>query len=211
MKNYLNNKQMNDILFTFHLLEQNTKTVNEWQKHNNLTTTEAGHLRKAITWTEKFVEAVLSRMGPKEVDKVHKRTIKAMEEPVRIIDKWMEQRIFGTFDTEYEIVKIERPQFEKLCMACIGHYCKDCKNSYNDCDIYDILDDNLMARAELKPNCPYAYISDEKRLEMQKEKELRELKKLEKKAGSKRSRKKKANRYDEDDEVIEYNFKAKGR
>ena len=211
MKNYLNTKQMNDLLFTFHLLEQNTKTVNEWQKHNNLTTTEAGHLRKAITWTEKFVEAVLSRMGPKEVDKVHKRTIKAMEEPVRIIDKWMEQRIFGTFDTEYEIVKIERPQFEKLCMACIGHYCEDCKNSYNDCDIYDILDDNLMARAELKPNCPYAYISDEKRLEMQKEKELRELKKLEKKAGSKRSRKKKANRYDEDDEVIEYNFKAKGR
>ena len=56
------------------------------------------------------------------------------------------------------------------------------------------------------PVCPYAYISDEKRLEMQKEKELRELKKLEKKAGSKRSRKKKANRYDEDDEVIEYNF-----
>ena len=69
MKNYLNNKQMNDILFTFHLLEQNTKTVNEWQKHNNLTTTEAGHLRKAITWTEKFVEAVLSRMGPKESSK----------------------------------------------------------------------------------------------------------------------------------------------
>ena len=44
---------------------------------------------------------------------------------------------------------------------------------------------------------------------MQKEKELRELKRLEKKAGSKRARKKKANRYDEDDEVIEYNFKPK--
>ena len=207
MKDYLNNKQMNDLLFTFHLLEQNTKTVNEWQKHNNLTTTEAGHLRKAITWTEKFVEAVLSRMGPKEVNKVHKRTIKAMEEPVRIIDKWMEQRIFGTFDTEFEIVKIERPQFEKLCMACIGHYCEDCKNSYNDCDIYDILDDNLMARAELKPNCPYAYDS-EKTIEKKKEKEQARLEAKGK--VSKRKAKKNKNKFDEDDDVIEYNFTPKG-
>ena len=51
-------------------------------------------------------------------------------------------------------------------------------------------------------NIGSAKVKDEEKVDMA------ELKKLEKKAGSKRSRKKKANRYDEDDEVIEYNFKS---
>lgn len=207
MKDYLNNKQMNDILFTFHLLEQNSKMVNEWQKHNSLTTTEAGHLRKAITWTEKFIESVLVRLGPKEVDKVRKRTVKAMDEPIRIIDKWMEQRIFGTFDSEYEIVKVERPQFEKLSMACIQAHCQDCKNSFNDCDIYDVFEDNLVPRAELKCNCPYSFDS-EKTIKEREEKSKAILKSKDKL--SNRKAKKLKNRFDKEDEIIEYNFTPKG-
>lgn len=207
MRKYLNSKEMNDLLFTFHLLEHNSKVVNEWQHFDNLTTKEAGHLRKAITWTEKFLESVLTRLEPKEMEKVNKRTIKAMKDPVRVLDKWMHDRIFGSYDTEYEIVKVERPQFEKLSLACIQAHCQDCKNSFNSCDIYDIFADNLVPRAELKHNCPYAFDS-EKTI---KEREEKAKARLEAKGKvSKRKSKKVKNRFDEENELTEYNFTPKG-
>lgn len=203
MKNYLTAREMNDLLYVSHLLEINSKTVESWQEHNNMTKEEGKYLRTAITYTEKFMKTLLSRMPEKEIDKFMKRTIRAQKEPVRILDKWMMDRVFGSYETEYEIVKVERPEFEKLAYLAINNHCKDCERNYSKCELYDILENNLVPRCEMKNNCAYAFISEEAKKRAEEKKKA----KLESKGKeSKRKSKKKANRFDVDQEEYTYNF-----
>ena len=151
----------------------------------------------------KFMNELQERIPAKEKDKLIKRYSNFH---LQIMDKWLLEKFQRDMEEKAQMVLMDREIFSGLAYEVTNTKCRDCDKSHSSCKWHDVLHECLFPSAEQKPNCPYAYISDEKRLEMQKEKELRELKKLEKKAGSKRSRKKKANRYDEDDEVIEYNF-----
>lgn len=202
MKQYFTSEEANDLLFITHLIDLNSNMLNKWISRGNLLEEETNLLNTGLDYTSKFLEMVLSRMPLKEVDKFMKRTIKAKKDPVRIVDKWMQDRVFGTFETEYEIVKIERPQFERLALIGVNARCKDCNDHYNNCDMYDILEDAMIPRAEIKNNCPYAFISKKKKQEIEEKKKA---------TRSERSKKKKANRFDEDEEIIEYNFTSKGR
>lgn len=198
MKKYLNNNEINDLLFIFHMIETNTSSVDSWIKRGNMTSNEAKWIRTAITYNMKALRSILDRLDPKEKDKFIKRTIKAQNEPIRIIDKWMYDRVFGNFETEFEVVKIERPEFERLSMACIQAHCEDCNEHFANCDIYDIFENNMMNRAEKKHNCPYAFHSEKTIAEIKARKaELKENKKNGKKI-SKRKQKKIANRFDEE-------------
>lgn len=208
MKQYFTSEELNDLLFVTHLIDLNSKMLKKWIDRGNLLEEEVNLLNMGSDYTSKFLEMVLSRMPLKEVEKFMKRTIKAKKDPVRIVDKWMQDRVFGTFETEYEIVKIERPQFEKLALIGVNAHCKDCNDHYNNCDMYYILEDAMIPRAEIKNNCPYAFISKKKKQEIAEKKKAREEKKATK---SERAKRKKANRFDEDEEVIEYNFTPKGR
>lgn len=196
MKKYLNSKEMNDLLFIYHLAAINQEIIEQWISRGNMTSDEAKWIRTAITYNKKALTSVLARLEIKESAKFMKRTIKAQNEAIRIVDKWMHDRVFGTYETEFEIVKIERPSFEKLCMACIQSHCEDCNESFSNCDIYTILDDNMMNRAEIKHNCPYSYHSEKTIAEIKaKRAEIEEAKKNKK--ISKRKQKKIANRFDE--------------
>lgn len=197
MKKYLNSKEMNDLLFIYYLAETDNEIVKQWIDRDNLTSDEAKWIRTAITYNKKALTSILSRLETKESAKFLKRTVRAQNEAIRIVDKWMHDRVFGTFETEFEIVKIERPSFEKLCMACIQAHCEDCNENFNNCDIYTILDDNMMSRAEIKKNCPFAYHSAKTIEEMKARKAAKEEAKKNKKI-SKRKQKKIANRFDEE-------------
>lgn len=197
MKTYLNADEMNDLLFMFHLLEINYETVENWVKRKNMTAEEAKWLRTSITYTKKAMQSILERQDQKERAKFAKRTVKANQQPIRIIDAWMHNRILGTYETEFDIVKIERPSFEKLSLACIQAHCMDCEEHFSMCDIYEVLDDNLMKRAECKSNCPFAYHSKKKLEELRAIKAEKEEKKRNKKV-SKRKQKKIQNRFDEE-------------
>lgn len=211
LKNYLSAKDMNDLLYVSHLLEINDRFLRDAKEHETITKEEAKSLKMALTWSEKFMKQVLSRMPQKEIKKFLKRTIKSKNEPIRVLDKWMHDRVFGAYETEYEIIKIERPQFESLCFALIQEHCKDCNNDYQYCDIYDIFEDNLVPRCEHKKNCAYAFYSPEALEEIARQEAIKEAEREAKKAKkSKRAKKKKANKFDEDDEIIEYNFTPKG-
>lgn len=197
MKKYLNNNELNDLLFIYHMIETDTSIVNDWIKRGNMTSNEAKWIRTAITYNIKAMRSILDRLDPKEKSKFAKRTVKAQNEAIRIIDKWMYDRVFGTFETEFEVVKIERPEFERLGMACIQAHCEDCNEYFASCDIYDVFDNNLMKRAEIKHNCPYAYHSEKTIAEIKARKAEMEDKKKNKKI-SKRKQKKIANRFDEE-------------
>ena len=207
MFQYLNQRQVSDLMLLFCVADNLEKIINEWVEHENMTKTEAKYIRTARTYMSKFMNELQARIPAKEKDKLIKRYSNFY---IQIMDKWLLEKFQRDMEEKAQMVMMDRQVFSGLAYEVTNTKCKDCEKSHSNCDWHDVLYECLFPAAEQKPNCPYAYISDEVRLQMQKEKELRELKKLEKKAGSKRSRKKKANRYDEDDEVIEYNFKPKG-
>lgn len=199
MKKYLNSKELNDLLFIYHLAEIDQNVINDWISRGNMTSEEAKWIRTAITYNKKALTSILNRLEPKETEKFIKRTVKAKNEAIRIVDKWMHDRIFGTYETEAKIVKVERPEFEKLCLSCIQAHCEDCNESFSNCDIYDIFENNLIPRAEIKHSCPYAYHSEKTIEEVKKRKaEIEEAKRNGKKKISKRKQKKIANRFDEE-------------
>ena len=199
MKKYLNSKEMNDLLFIYHLAEIDKEVIEQWIERGNMTSDEAKWIRTALTYNKKALTSILARLETKESTKFMKRTIRADNEPIRIVDKWMHDRILGIYETEAKIVKIERSEFEKLCMACIQAHCEDCNESFANCDIYDILDDNMMNRAEIKHNCPFAYHSEKTIAEIKARRaEMQEAKRNGKKKISKRKQKKIANRFDEE-------------
>lgn len=199
MKKYLNSKEMNDLLFIYHLAAIDQEIINQWIDRGNMTSDEAKWIRTAITYNKKALSSILARLEPKESSKFMKRTVRAQNEAIRIVDKWMHDRVFGTYETEFEVVKIERPSFEKLCMACIQSHCEDCNESFANCDIYEILDDNMMNRAEIKHNCPFSYHSEKTIAEIKARRaEIEESKRNGKKKISKRKQKKIANRFDEE-------------
>ena len=210
MKKYLNNNEMNDLLYTYHLADTSKKTVQGWTTRGNMTKNEAKYLRTAITYTQKFINEVLGRLDNKERDKVLKRTIKNSDKPVIIIDEWMKQRILGPLESEHEIVKIERTKFEKVAILAMKTTCEDCTEHFSQCSLYDIFEDTLLPRAERERNCPYSFLSAKEKAK--REEMLKKLEEDKKHIGekkSKRKNRKNKNRFDEDEEIYEYNFKSK--
>ena len=130
MKDYFTNNEIDDLLFTSYLIERNTELVDEWGARGNLTKEEAKYLRTAVTYTKKFLTATMERMPMKQVEKFTLRTIRAIHEPVRIVDKWTYDRIFGKMEKEFEVVKMPRGEFDYLARQLIARCCVQCNQSF---------------------------------------------------------------------------------
>lgn len=209
MKKYLNSNEMLDILFVYHLADTSEKIVESWTSRGNMTKNEAKYLRTSITYAQKFLTGVRDRLDNKEQEKLSKRTIKASKKPIIFIDEWMKQRVMGDYEKELEIVKIGRSKFKKVALLAMKAVCEDCTDSFASCSLYDIFEDCLMHRADKEKNCPYCFLSNEKQAEREKNlRRLEEERRIKKESKSKRKAKKHKNRFDEDDEIIEYKFKT---
>ena len=79
----------------------------------------------------------------------------------------------------------------------IARCCVQCNESFKNCDLYTLLDNNMFPTCNLAKNCPYKYIPEKDRVKKEKDKT-----KI-----SKRKQKKLKNKYDEDEEIYEYNTK----
>ena len=62
-----------------------------------------------------------------------------------------------------QTVLMDREIFSGLAYEVTGVKCRDCDKSHSNCRWHDVLHECLFPSAEQKPNCPYAYISDEKK------------------------------------------------
>lgn len=192
MKDYFTNNEIDDLLFTSYLIERNGDLVKQWESRGNLTKEEAKYLRTAVTYTKKFLTNVMERMPVKQVERFTLRTIRAINEPVRIVDKWTYDRIFGNLEKEFEVVKMPRLEFEFLAKQLIARCCIGCNKSFQECDLYTLLDNNMFPTCNLAKNCPYKFIPEKDRVKKEKDKT-----KI-----SKRKQKKLKNKYDEDEEEI---------
>ena len=138
MKTYLSAKEMNDLLFTFQMSVEIADMIENWDQRGNLTKSERKNLKTSCTFANKAIKEVLERMDPKVQEQFIKRTVRAINEPIRIVDKWTLDRVFGQFETEYEVVKIERNKFEKIAFLGMKANCEDCSRHFSVCELHDL-------------------------------------------------------------------------
>lgn len=208
MFNYLNHKQINDMMLLFCVGDKVEEIVNTWIQYENMTKEEAKYIRTSRTFYNKFFDSIQARLSDKEASKLIKRYSNFH---LSIQDKWLLKKFHDDMNEAAKTVRIEREHFEKFATQLFNINCKDCTKTSDNCEIHDLLYENLYPTEEKLKNCCYAFESHEAKLERLKREEAKRLARESKKSEvTKRAKKKKANRYDEDDEIIEYNFTPKG-
>ena len=63
-------------------------------------------------------------------------------------------------ETEFEVVKMPRNEFDYLAKQLIARCCVQCNQSFKDCDLYTLLDNNMFPTCNLGKNCPYKFIPE---------------------------------------------------
>ena len=208
MFNYLNHKQINDMMLLFCVGDKVEEIVNTWVQYENMTKEEAKYIRTSRTFYNKFFDSIQARLSDKEASKLIKRYSNFH---LSIKDKWLLKKFHDDMNEAAKTVRMEREHFEKFATQLFNINCKDCTKTSDNCEIHDLLYENLYPTEEKLKNCCYAFESHETKLERLKREESKRLARESKKSKiTKRAKKKKANRYDEDDEIIEYNFTPKG-
>ena len=208
MFNYLNHKQINDMMLLFCVGDKVEEIVRTWVQYENMTKEEAKYIRTSRTYYNKFFDSVQERLPNKEKVKLIKRY---SDFHLSIQDKWLLKKFNDDINEAAKTVRMERTQFDKFAIQLFNHNCKDCTKTSENCELHDILYENLFPTEETQKNCCYAFESNETKLErLKKQEEKRLAREAKKNNKSKRAKKKKANRFDEDDEIIEYNFTPKG-
>ena len=189
MKKYLNQNEKDfwiiTLLTTIHI--DDTVTINK-----NLNKEEVKKLKAASTYMKNAYKSVASRIDKQSEKQILKymsqNEIKVISKARnRIEEKKLEEKMLVNTST-----------LEKITSFVCSENCGNCKEDSSKCDIYFILDDFRMDGFNLFDNCPYSFIDKEKASTPPKTKEK-----------SKRYMKKHKNRYDEDTEDFEYNFKVK--
>ena len=66
MFNYLNQKQISDMMFLFCVDNTLGKIIDSWVLHENLTKEEAKYIRTSRTYFNKFINTVQERLPDKE-------------------------------------------------------------------------------------------------------------------------------------------------
>lgn len=208
MFNYLNQQQISDMMLLFCLGDKLEKIIDTWVQYENMTKEEAKYIRTSRTYYNKFFDSVQERLPNKEKDKLIKRYSNFH---MTIQDKWLLKKFQDDMNEAAQTVRMERHIFEKFAIQLFNKNCKDCTKTSEECELHDILYENLFPAEEKLKNCCYAFESNEAKLErLKKQEEKRLAQEAKKNNKSKRAKKKKANRFDEDDEIIEYNFTPKG-
>ena len=207
MFNYLNQKQINDLMVLLCIGNKIDEIVSTWVEYENMTKEEAKYIRTSRTYYNKFFDSIQARLSNKEAAKLLKRYSNFH---VSIQDKWLLKKFQDDMKEASKTVRMEREYFEKFAIQLFNHNCKDCTKTSEECELHDLLYENLFTTEERFKNCCYAFESNEAKLErLKREEEKRLAQEAKKNKVTKRSKKKKSNRFDEDDEVIEYNFTPK--
>ncbi len=202
MFQYLNQKQISDMMLLFCVDNTIEKIINTWVLHENLTKEEAKYIKTSRTYFNKFLHSVQERLPEKEKEKLLKRYSNFH---LSIQDKWLLKKFHDEMNEKANTVRMERNLFNKFAIQLFNKNCKDCTKTSKDCELHDILYENLFPAEENLKNCCYAFESNEAKLERLK------LEESKKNKVSKRKAKKSANRFDEDQEEYTYNFTPKGK
>lgn len=154
LKDYLNNEESQNIFWLYATAENMVNYRKSMVDTGNITAEEHRSLKMAETHLKKFIKLLLSRLSAKTkknfVSKFYKHEI-------RIIDHRTLSRLNGQWQDELKIVKMKREEFEDFCELIMESKCKGCNINPDTCNLYDILDDNMVPTICSEVSCKYAY------------------------------------------------------
>ena len=156
LKEYLNHEEANDFLWLLITSAYMKQYRENLSKFGNITKDEHKNLKTSEAFLRKFVESVLLRLNEKSKQIMVEKTKKY---EIKIIDYYTKQRLYGEWGKEIQIVKMPRDKFESWCDHILQADCNFCEKSCNDCEIYDLFQENMVPTFEGwdLPNCPYAH------------------------------------------------------
>jgi len=168
MKDYLNAEERNQMMVIGSLIRsfdncKGTKSdapkiitiAEQWDQRGNITTDERKSLKMASTYLHKFWKSTYDRMGNKEQEVLKK---KLSSYDFRLMDDYTFQRICTDMGDKVNFVAVEREHFGKWCEEIMCANCKDCMKHWSDCELHNVLNDNLIPDSTWSlDNCRYAY------------------------------------------------------
>ena len=203
LKNYLSKNERDNWLLAMSSTMYLNNIMNIWG--NNLTSEEKRKIKTSITMTQNALKSVADRMPEHEKAKIVKH---AKDYEIRLFSVEGAKAIEKSSYEKYGHIRLTEKEAKVLINDIVSLKCADCLIPCDKCITYEIFQNSLVPRLDEENNCPYAYRTDAK-VEDDFYVAAQKINKIHKKV-SKRKQKKLKNRFDDEDDVYEYNFTPKG-
>lgn len=166
LKEYLNAAETEQMLLIGYISDLANEYMfgkNGWKARGNLSKEEEKYIKYCNTYADKFYKAVLDRLDIKEAEKLLKRVSKF---EFIVLDAYTKERTMQKYDKLANTVHIDREQFENWCCEIMDVSCKNCGKRFSKCELYKVFYDNFVPEsAHNLPNCRYAYLKGEFKVE----------------------------------------------
>lgn len=160
----------------------------------NLTKEEHKNLKTSITLIRKSYNSMSERLGDKAIKQLHKY---ASNSNIQVVTKSLSNAISQRELKEEQTTTIESSTLQALGNRLVASNCDGCKNKCNKCNTFALLEEIGLAGYCINDNCPYSFGIEE------------DIKPPKKEKASKRKQRKDKNKYDDDEEIYEYNLNRK--
>lgn len=124
------------------------------EERGMLTKETKRELKMMNTYLNKYLQHTFDMLDETTQIRLKKRLAKFN---YKIIDDYQLKRILKSVQEQMKNVTITRSTFEDLIEDIAEVRCKNCTNSYKDCEVYKAMYDALLDAPGLLPNCPYAW------------------------------------------------------
>lgn len=187
MKNYLSQNEKDTWLITVLAAAELEDALPKMKA--NITKEEHKYLKTSITLNRKAYNSMSNRLGEKGIKQLHKYAINSN---IQVETRSLSDAVSKRRLKEQETITIEIETLKKLGTMIVASKCEGCRLDYNKCNVFTVLDEVGLTGYCENNNCPYSFAVE------------KEPKKI-----SKRKQKKDKNKFDETDDVYEYNFDGK--
>lgn len=160
LKDYLNADEVN--AYMYHKLGFITMPSfrRSFAERGNMTKEEHKLIKLSETYLGKFIKEFEKRLSEKTVGNINKRIDSGYY--VKVIDKYTNQRLIGSFGKELEVVKMPRNEFEDWCEEVMDVKCKNCTITHKECNLHDTLFNNFVPESGYEcESCRYKIIKEE--------------------------------------------------
>lgn len=154
LKNYLNNEESNNIFWLYVTKMYMPKYRHNMVSSGNITAEEHKHLKMAETYLGKFTDSILSRVNQKTIKNF---SSKFADHEIRVMDAKTLHKMRGQWADEIQAVHLKREEFEDFCEQIMEVKCNGCEINPEDCNLYDLLEENFVPVYDACINCKYAY------------------------------------------------------
>ena len=156
IKDNFNGEERKEFLTLRYMAAHAKAIANEWTRRETITEEEANELREINEKLTSVTQKMFDRMCQKEKAIIEKRVKKF---DVRYVDDYFLQILNRDLNDKLQNVICPRNDFYIWSEQIMDTTCKNCTRSCNDCNLYDVFDENIVPELDgwAMPNCKYAY------------------------------------------------------